>query len=70
MNSIDEIEVAIRDLPKEEFWKLADWFDELRAKAWDRQMEGDASKGNLDFLFDEAVQERESGLLRDWPKVS
>ena len=69
MSSVSEIELAIRELPTEEFWKLADWFDKLRAHAWDGQIDTDARAGKLDFLFDEAVQERESGLLRDWPDV-
>lgn len=70
MSSVSEIESAIRELPTEEFWKLADWFDELRSQAWDRQIDDDARTGKLDFLFAEAKHERASGLFRDWPEVS
>lgn len=69
MSSVSEIESAIRGLPAEEFWKLADWFDEVRSQAWDRQMDDDARSGRLDFLFRESDQERESGRLKDWPET-
>jgi hypothetical protein len=70
MSSVSEIESAIRNLTSEDFWKLADWFDELRAKAWDQRMEEDAIAGRLDFLFDEAGHERETALLKEWPEQS
>lgn len=67
MSSVTEIESAIRGLPEEEFWKLADWFDELRSEAWDRQIEADAASGRLDFLFEEAARERSEGKSIPWP---
>lgn len=67
MSSVTEIESAIRELPEEEFWKLAAWFDELRAEAWDAQIAADSDAGRLDFLFNEAVRERREGKLRSWP---
>lgn len=70
MSSVTEIESAIRGLPEEEFWKLADWFDELRSEAWDRQMEADAASGRLDFLFEEAARERSAGKSIQWPDAS
>jgi len=42
MSTVAEIEQAINQLPKSDFWKLADWFDKLKANAWDAQMEADA----------------------------
>ena len=30
-------------------------------------MERDATAGKLDFLFNEAADERQAGQLRDWP---
>jgi len=66
MSSAMEIESAIRQFPESEFWKLFAWFDELRANAWEQQLELDAKAGKLDFLFDEA--KRESGSLKAWPE--
>ena len=69
MSSVTEIESAIRGLPEDEFWKLADWFDELRSEAWDRQMEADAAAGRLDFLFDEAAREQSEAMSIPWPEA-
>jgi len=66
MSSVMEIESAIRQLPESEFWKLSAWFDELRANAWEQQIELDAKAGKLDFLFEEA--KREAGSLKAWPE--
>jgi len=65
MSSVMEIESAIRQLPETEFWKLSTWFDDLRATAWDEQMESDAKAGKLDFLFEES--KNEAGSLKNWP---
>lgn len=62
-----EIESAIRGLRKDDFWKLAAWFDEVRSKNWDDQMATDAEAGALDFLFDEANSARQSGEAKTWP---
>ncbi|WP_395743289.1 hypothetical protein [Prosthecobacter sp.] len=62
-----EIESAIKGLPKEDFWKLAEWFDQVKAKTWDEQMGQDAEAGRLDFLFEEAAASRAAGLSQPWP---
>ena len=51
MSTVVEIESAITNLPKKEFWELATWFDDVKNRAWDEQMEADAAAGKLDFLF-------------------
>lgn len=70
MSSVMEIESAIVGLPKDEFWKLAEWFDEVKSKNWDAQMKQDAEAGRLDFLFDEAVSSRKAGTSKSWPAQS
>lgn len=67
MSTVTEIESAIRGLPKDEFWKLAEWFDEVKEDAWDKQIEADAKEGRLDFLFDEADAARKAGTTKPWP---
>lgn len=61
MSTVLEIESAIRELPKEEFWKLAEWFDEVKGIAWDEQIESDAKAGRLDFLWETAEKEIAAG---------
>ena len=34
---------------------------EIRAEAWDRQIEGDVTSGRLDALADEAIQDLRAG---------
>jgi hypothetical protein len=46
--STQELEEAIRQLPYEEFNRLARWIDEYRADVWDRQIEADIRAGRLD----------------------
>lgn len=67
VSTVLEIESAITNLPKKEFWELATWFDDVKNRAWDEQMEADAAAGKLDFLFEEAAAERAKRKLKDWP---
>ena len=70
MSTVVEIESAIANLPKKEFWELASWFDDIKNRTWDEQMSADADSGKLDFLFEEAAAERAAGKLKDWPAGS
>ena len=70
MSTVVEIESAIANLPKKEFWELASWFDDIKNRAWDEQMKADADSSKLDFLFEEAAAERAAGKLKDWPAAS
>jgi len=67
MSTILEIETAICELPKEDFWKLAEWFDAVKADALGKRMQADAEAGRLDFLFEEADTARMAGTTRPWP---
>jgi len=70
MSTVIEIESAIRKLPKQEFWKLAEWFDEVKERTWDEQIEADAKAGKIDFLFEEAEAARQAGTAQPWPAKS
>lgn len=67
MSTVLEIESAISELPTQEFWKLAEWFDDVRERTWDEQMAADAQAGKLDFLFAEAEASRQAGQNNPWP---
>lgn len=67
MSTVLELESAIRELPADEFWKLADWFDAARDEAWSKQMQADAEAGRLDFLFAEAAATQAVGVGKKWP---
>ena len=63
--SVVEIESAIQQLPPGELAKLARWFEEFHADAWDQQLEQDINAGNLDRLADDAISEFEAGNCRE-----
>lgn len=62
--NVQEIEVAIEQLPEQEIWKLADWFTEYKNRRWDEQIEGDAKAGRLNEILREVDAEIEQGLAR------
>jgi len=61
MNTIDEIQTAIRSLPDQELAALREWFAELDFEAWDRQFERDVNEGRLDALAEEALRDHREG---------
>ncbi len=67
MNTVEEIERAAEQLAPSDFDRLALWISARYHESWKRQMERDAAEGKLDFLFNEAVVERDASVLHDWP---
>lgn len=65
MKSLEEIKSEIEALPRREYMKLVRWFSERDWKAWDEEIERDSKSGKLDFLIEEALDEKEKGKLRD-----
>jgi len=64
MLKVDEIKDAIESLPEDEFLQLRHWFSEKDWQKWDRQIEADSKSGKLDFLVEEALDEKRSGKLK------
>jgi hypothetical protein len=62
--SIEEIESAIKTLPKEELTKFDQWYQTFLEDQWDQQIRRDVQAGKLDFLLEEARQERAAATLR------
>ena len=48
VTKLEDIEAAIAQLPREQFDRLAEWFDRQRESDFDRQIEADAKSGRLD----------------------
>ena len=49
--TIQEMEVAIRNLSPKELDDLMAWFEEYYAQVWDKQIDDDANSGRLDNLL-------------------
>ena len=58
MSKVEQIKVAIENLPDKDFVKLRKWFSEKDWEKWDRQIEEDSKDGKLDFLTREAFKEK------------
>jgi hypothetical protein len=65
MAKVDDIKMAIESLPEEEFAELREWLSEKDWEKWDRQIEKDSESGKLDFLIEEALEEKRMGKLKD-----
>ena len=67
MSTVQDIEAAIQALPREEFSRLWQWWDEYREAAWDHQIEADLTAGKLDKLLAEADRDFEAGRCTPLP---
>ena len=65
MDTVEQIQQAVLNLPEAEYAKLMDWLHELAEDAWDKQIEEDILAGRLDFLAAEALEAKARGELRD-----
>ena len=64
MSKVEEIKAVIESLSEEEYTRLRGWFSERDWKKWDRQIEVDSELGKLDFLINEALNEKAKGKLK------
>jgi hypothetical protein len=65
MNTLKQIEDAVRQLSSEDMAAFREWFVRLDADAWDRQIERDVAAGRLDALADEALADLRDGRCTD-----
>lgn len=62
--SVDELEIAVANLPPEELVAFARWFEEYLAEAWDRRIEADIRAGRLDEAGRRADADFEAGRCK------
>ena len=65
MMNTQEIERAIVQPPSSEIAKLAGWFREFQAQAWDQQLERDVQAGRLDALVEQAESDFQAGRCQE-----
>lgn len=58
MSTLDEIKAEIEALPREDYAELRKWLSEKDWDEWDAQLEADSEAGKLDFLMEEALEEK------------
>ena len=64
MMKVEQIKVAVTNLPLAELTSFRKWIDEFYAQQWDRQIEDDLEAGRLDSLLAEVDEEYEAGLAQ------
>jgi hypothetical protein len=64
MTKLEQIEKSVAELSKEELKAFAEWFAELQAERWDRQIEADAKAGKLDKFAEKALADHRAGRTR------
>ena len=64
MSTVEKIDRSIESLPAKEYIHLRNWFVERDWEKWDKQIETDSASGNLDFLIQEAVDEKAKKKLK------
>ena len=62
--SVQELEIAVTQLPSPELAQFSKWFEEYQADLWDKQIEQDALSGRLDALAEQANGEFKAGRCR------
>ena len=65
MSRIDQLKAEIENLPSEEFMEIFRWLSEKDWERWDKEIEADSQSGKLDFLVNEAREEKTKGNLKD-----
>ena len=65
MNTVHEIENAIKNLNPTELADFRRWYVKFDADAWDDEIRRDAETGRLDFLIDEAHEDMRLGRVKD-----
>jgi len=63
MLKIEDIQAEIESLPEKEYTRLRLWFSKRDWEKWDREIQEDFTAGKLDFLSEEALEEKKRGGL-------
>jgi len=65
MRRVEDLETAVDSLSQEEYSRFRRWFLDRDWEKWDQEIEEDANAGRLDFLAQEAVEEKKRNKLRN-----
>lgn len=65
MNTLQDIEQAIKQLSPEELAAFRTWFAEFDAQVWDQKFEADVAAGKLDALAEKALKHLREGRCTD-----
>ena len=69
MNTLPEIETAIKQLPEEDVRQLSEWLQEYLNEMWDLQLVNDVKSGKLDSLIAKAERDIKANKVRQLDEV-
>lgn len=69
MNTLSEIEIAIKQLPETDIRHLAVWLQDYLDEKWDRQIEEDLASGKLNHSIDKAEADIAANRVKDINEV-
>lgn len=69
MNTLLEIEAAIKQLPEGDVRKLATWLQTYLDEKWDREIEEDLISGKLNSLIAKAEADIAANNVRDLDEI-
>ncbi len=69
MNTVVEIENALRALPVKDAAEVADWLQRYLDEHWDQQIDDDIAAGRLDQVAERALQDYRAGKVKPLNEV-
>ncbi|MBN2420499.1 MAG: hypothetical protein JXL81_14005 [Deltaproteobacteria bacterium] len=63
MVTLKDIEKEVLSLPKNKYSDFRKWFYSYDFENWDQDIAKDSVSGKLDFLIDEALEEKSPGKI-------
>ena len=65
---VAEIQAAVEELSRDDFWAFHEWVMEHGSDRWDQEIEADARAGRLDHLIEQVDRDiREGRIIQGWP---
>jgi hypothetical protein len=65
MSDLQQLELEVEQLSREDFAKFREWFVELDWKLWDSKIENDLKEGKLGQIISEAKSELKMGKAQE-----
>ena len=65
MSKLDEIQMMIHSLDKQEIARLREWFDEFEGDMWDRDFDADAKDKKFDKHADAGKKQNSEGNSKE-----
>ena len=69
MNSVEEIEIAVTQLPQADFSRFRAWLADYENDLWDRQIADDSDAGKLDALISRAQDDIKNGRVKPLDEI-